>query len=103
MGWKEEGNINNPLENHSRIKTRWEPKISLAKGGLAQRPWDGAQSVSSHSCCQSLPAQEVKLMGRRDLKSLDDVAVCSESSTSLKLTQWALGFLPCMDKLYFAF
>lgn len=31
---EERGSINNPLENHRRIKTRRDPKISLAKGDL---------------------------------------------------------------------
>lgn len=30
-GGEKRGSMNNPLENHDRIKTRWEPKISLAK------------------------------------------------------------------------
>lgn len=32
-GWGggESESMNNPLENHDRIKTRWEPKISPAK------------------------------------------------------------------------
>lgn len=62
-GGGERGSMNNPLKNHDRIKTMWEPKISPAQAAWRKKRSKGAQHDSSYSCCQSLWAQEVQHLG----------------------------------------
>lgn len=42
--------MNNPLENHDRIKTRWQPKISLAKAAWRNN------AATEHNTTAATPA-----------------------------------------------
>ncbi len=51
-GWvgEERGSMNNPSENHDRIKTRWEPKISPAKAAWRKN------AATEHNTTAATPA-----------------------------------------------
>ena len=53
--WGGGGGMNNPLENHERIRARWEPKIYLAKAAWCNNCCNRAQHnsscVFSQLCC----------------------------------------------------
>lgn len=46
----ERGSMNNPSENHDRIKTRWEPKISSAKAAWRNN------AATEHNTTAATPA-----------------------------------------------
>lgn len=74
-GWlgEERGSINNPLENHDRIKTRWEPKISPAKAARRNN------AATEHNTTAATPAASLLQLRKENvrgiIKSHWDVAV----------------------------
>lgn len=82
-GWwgEERGSMNNPLENHDRIKTRWEPKISPAKAARCNN------AATKHNMTAATPAASLlqlrKWNVRGIIKSHCDVAAYCKTSLSI--------------------
>lgn len=73
------GSMNNPLKNHDRIKTRWEPKISPAKAAWRNNA-ARERNVTAATPAASLSAQEVKHLGI--IKSHYGVDLYSKTSST---------------------
>lgn len=52
--WDKRGSMNNPSENHDRIKTRWEPKISPAKAAWRNN------AATEHNTTAATPAASLR-------------------------------------------
>lgn len=77
-GCEARGSMNNPLANHDRIKTRWEPKISQAKEAWCNN------AATEHNTTAATPAASLTSSGSKNaggiIESYYNMTVYSKNS-----------------------